>query len=191
MESLKKHLDANKYIFECSQCQKSLDISDNNFYCKICKSNYCSQCIKGHNEVFLDHEVVKASEELSNNDSKQNSLLANPDLDLDDRGLSDNKLLHLTNTENEDMYSEITMLFHETVVSLEENFNEELCKLKAKKNKENKSKKDNENNIIENKIEIEEDKDIPLVFNLDQLKKLEPLEKIKKIIDIINKTNNK
>ena len=55
MESLKKHLDANKYIFECSQCQKSLDISDNNFYCKICKSNYCSQCIKGHNEVFLDH----------------------------------------------------------------------------------------------------------------------------------------
>ena len=175
MESLKKHLDANKYIFECSQCQKSLDISDNNFYCKICKSNYCSQCIKGHNEVFLDHEVVKASEELSNNDSKQNSLLANPDLDLDDRG----------------MYSEITMLFHETVVSLEENFNEELCKLKAKKNKENKSKKDNENNIIENKIEIEEDKDIPLVFNLDQLKKLEPLERIKKIMDIINKTNNK
>jgi hypothetical protein len=83
------------------------------------------------------------------------------------------------------------MLFHETVVSLEENFNEKLCKIKAKKNKENKSKKDNENNIIENKIEIEGDKDIPLVFNLDQLKKLEPLERIKKIMDIINKTNNK
>ena len=70
-------------------------------------------------------KILEDDDELSNNDSKQNSLLANPELDLDDRGLSDNKLLHLTNTENEDMYSEITMLFHETVVSLEENFNEE------------------------------------------------------------------
>ena len=145
--------------------------------------------------VTLINEVVKSNGKLLNNDSKQNSLLANPDLDLDDRGLSDNKLLHLSNAENEDMYSDLTMLFHETVTSLEENFNEELCKLKAKKNKKNKNnnknKKEDENKIYENKIEIEEEKDIPLVFDLDQLKKLEPLERIKKIMDIINKTNNK
>ena len=186
MKSLEKDLDLNnKFTFLCSQCGKPLDVSDNkSFYCKICKSDYCSLCIKGHNEIFLDHEVIKASDEINND---KNSLLANPDLDLDDRGINDNKLPHLTNKENEDKYSQLTMLFHETVVSLEENFNEELCKLKAKKNKEdNDNKKENEFNKNNNNIIIEES---PLEFNLDQLKKLEPLERIRKIMDVINKNN--
>ena len=179
MKIQEKNLDLNnKYIFSCSQCGKDLDISDSNsFYCKICKSDYCSLCIKAHNEIFLNHEVIKPSDEKIND---KNSLLANPDLDLDDRGFSENKLSHFSNSENEDKYSQLTMLFHETVVSLEENFNEELCKLKAKKNKEGQNNKNNNNIIIE---------DTPLEFNIDKLKQLEPLERIRKIMDTINKHN--
>ena len=184
MESLKRHLNTDIYILKCSQCQKNLDISDKNFFCKNCKSNYCPFCIKAHNEVFIDHEVVKANEELSNNDSLKNSLLANADLDLDDRGLIENKSNLINNTENEELYSDITMLFHETLVSLEENFNEEICKLKAKKNKEKKEEEndvdiDNKNKIvIENKAKE---------FNIEELKKMEPIDRIKKIMEIINK----
>ena len=185
MDSLKKHLNADIYIFKCSQCQKNLDISDQNFFCKNCKSNYCPLCIKAHNEVFIDHEVVKANEELSNNDSLKNSLLANPDLDLDDRGLSDKNLHHINNQENEELYSDITMLFHETLVSLEENFNEEICKIKAVNTKENNNKELNDNNKNENKIIFEKNK-MP-EFNIDELKKLEPIERIRKIMEIINK----
>ena len=179
MEKLKNNLDTNNYIFKCSQCEKSLDISDNNFYCKNCSSDFCSSCIKGHNEIFMNHETVKAFEKQSNN-----SLLANPDLDLDDRQFIDNKI-----GSNDDMYSDITMLFHETVVSLEENFNEEICKLKAKqsKEKENKEKdlnKGNEKDVNKNIIIIENKTP---EFNIDELKKLEPLERIKRIMDIINK----
>ena len=187
MKIQEKNLDLNnKYIFSCSQCGKDLDISDNNsFYCKICKSDYCSLCIKAHNEIFLNHEVIKPCEEKIND---KNSLLANPDLDLDDRGFSENKMNHFSHSENEDKFSELTMLFHETVVSLEENFNEELCKLKAKKNKEEQNnKKENENNKNKNNIIIIED--TPLEFNIDKLKQLEPLERIRKIMDIINKHN--
>ena len=186
MESLKKNLNGDKYIFKCSQCEKSLDISDKNFFCKNCKINYCPLCIKGHNEIFVDHEVVKANEELSNNDSMKNSILANPDLDLDDRVLSGNNLPQINNSENEELYSDITMLFHETLVSLEENFNDEICKLKAKKNKENKKEENiNEmNDINENKIIIENK---TKEFNIEELKKLEPIERIKKIMEIINK----
>jgi hypothetical protein len=186
MESLKKHLNADIYIFKCSQCQKNLDISDQNFFCKNCKSNYCPLCIKAHNEVFIDHEVVKANEELSNNDSLKNSLLANPDLDLDDRGLSDKNLHHINNQENEELYSDITMLFHETLVSLEENFNEEICKLKAKKNKQEKEKEKEEDINDEenkNKINIEKTNE----FNIEELRKLETVERIRKILEIINK----
>ena len=77
------------------------------------------------------------------------------------------------------------MLFHETLVSLEENFNDEICKLKAKKNKENK-KEENINEIKENenKIIIENK---TTEFNIEELKKLEPIDRIKKIMDIINK----
>ena len=152
------------------------------FFCKNCKINYCPLCIKGHNEIFVDHEVVKANEELSNNDSMKNSILANPDLDLDDRVLSGNNLPQINNSENEELYSDITMLFHETLVSLEENFNDEICKLKAKKNKEN--KKEENNNENENKIIIENK---TKEFNIEELKKLEPIERIKKIMEIINK----
>ena len=176
------HLNADIYILKCSQCQKNLDISDKNFFCKTCKSNYCPLCIKAHNEIFIDHEVVKANEELSNNDSLKNSLLANADLDLDDRGLSDNKSNHFNKIENGDLYSEITMLFHETLVSLEENFNEEICKLKARKNKEN----NEDNNDIDNKNKIVLENKIK-EFNIQELKKMEPIERIKKIMDIINK----
>ena len=185
MKSLEKDLDLNnKFTFLCSQCGKPLDVSDNkSFYCKICKSDYCSLCIKGHNEIFLDHEVIKASDEINND---KNSLLANPDLDLDDRVLSGNNLPQINNSENEELYSDITMLFHETLVSLEENFNDEICKLKAKKNKENKKEENfNEmNDINENKIIIENK---TKEFNIEELKKLEPIDRIKKIMDLINK----
>jgi hypothetical protein len=130
--------------------------------------------------------VVKANEELSNNDSLKNSLLANPDLDLDDRGLSDKNLHHINNQENEELYSDITMLFHETLVSLEENFNEEICKLKAKKNlqeKEKEKEEDINDKENENRINIEK----PNEFNIEELKKLEPIERIRKIMEIINK----
>ena len=183
MEKLKSQLDTNKYIFKCSQCSKALDISDNNFFCKICKTNYCSSCINGHNEIFLDHKVIKANEELANNNSSaQNSLLANPDLDLDDRGLAESK----HDGDNDDMYSDITMLFHETVTSLEENFNEEICKLKAKKNlqeKEKEKEEDINDKENENRINIEK----PNEFNIEELKKLEPFDRLKKIMEIINK----
>jgi hypothetical protein len=182
MEKLKSQLDTNKYIFKCSQCSKALDISDNNFFCKICKTNYCSSCINGHNEIFLDHKVIKANEELANNNSSaQNSLLANPDLDLDDRGLAESK----HDGDNDDMYSDITMLFHETVTSLEEYYNEEICKLKAVNTKENNNKELNDNNKNENKIIFEKNK-MP-EFNIDELKKLEPFDRLKKIMEIINK----
>ena len=101
---------------------------------------------------------------------------------MDDRGLSDNKSNHFNKIENEDLYSEITMLFHETLVSLEENFNEEICKLKARKNKEN----NEDNNDIDNKNKIVLENKIK-EFNIQELKKMEPIERIKKIMDIINK----
>ena len=112
--------------------------------------------------------------------------MANPDLDLDDRGLSDKNLHHINNQENEELYSDITMLFHETLVSLEENFNEEICKLKAKKNlqeKEKEKEEDINDKENENRINIEK----PNEFNIEELKKLEPIERIKKIMEIINK----
>ena len=179
MENLKKNLSVDKYIFKCSQCNQSLDISDQNFFCKNCKTNYCPSCIKGHNEVFIDHEVIKASEELLiMNDSSKNSLMANPDLDLDDRLFIESKHLHSNNAENEEYYSDITMLFRETLTSIEEQFNDEICKLKVEKTKA-KEKEGNENKIIiENNSEG---------FNIEELKKMEPIERLKKIMDIINK----
>ena len=76
------------------------------------------------------------------------------------------------------------MLFHETLVSLEENFNEEICKLKAKKNKQEKEKEEDINDEEnKNKINIEKTNE----FNIEELRKLEPVERIRKILEIINK----
>ena len=112
------------------------------------------------------------------NDSSKNSLMANPDLDLDDRIFSENKHLHSNNAENEEYYSDITMLFRETLTSVEEKFNDEICKLKLEKNKA----KEKEGNY--NKIIIGNNKE---GFIIEKLKKMEPLERLKKIMDIINK----
>ena len=54
------------------------------------------------------------------NDSSKDSLMANPDLDLDDRIFSESKHLHSNNAENEEYHSDITMLFRETMTSIEE-----------------------------------------------------------------------
>ena len=177
MENLIKNLDNNKYIFKCSQCNKSLDLSDQNFYCKICKSNFCLICIKAHNEIFLDQTVIKANEDLSNNDSQKNSLLANPDFDLDDR-IIHNENLKSYSTEG-DTYNDINMLFHETLISLEEYFNEEICKLKAKKIKEKKETNENMNIIIDSEGDFK--------YNIEELKKMEPLDRLNKIMEDIKK----
>ena len=177
MENLKQSLEKDKqYLFKCSQCNKMIDLSGKIFFCKNCNSNFCDDCLKVHNEIFFGHDISKTNEDLAYSlKDERNSLLANPDLDLDDRGIIDNKLPHLTNKENEDKYSQLTMLFHDTLTSIQENFNEEICKLKAKKTKE-KNDKENENQIIGNDLNI----------NIDKLKELPPMERLQKIMENIS-----
>ena len=64
MENLKKNLEEEKqYLFKCSQCNKMLDLSGKIYYCKNCKSNYCEDCLKGHNEIFFDHDIHQTKED--------------------------------------------------------------------------------------------------------------------------------
>jgi len=121
--------------------------------------------------------VIKANEDLSNNDSQKNSLLANPDFDLDDR-IIHNENLKSYSTEG-DTYNDINMLFHETLISLEEYFNEEICKLKAKKIKEKKETNENMNIIIDSEGDFK--------YNIEELKKMEPLDRLNKIMEDIKK----
>ena len=179
MEDLKQSLEKEKqYIFKCSQCNKKLDLSGKIFFCKDCKSNFCVECLKGHNEVFYDHEIHETKEDLeyASQGEDKNSLLANPDLDLDDRVFSDNNLPAIGQNETDKKLSELNMLFHETLASIEENFNEDICKIKAKISKEN-NNINNENKIIDNKIDLN--------FNIEKLKFLPPMERLKAIMDII------
>ena len=120
MEKLKTPEKEKQFIFKCSQCNKMLDLSGKVFYCKNCKSNYCEDCLKGHNEIFFDHEIHQTKDELNSQGNDKNSLLANPDLDLDDRCFSDNRLPQVNQTEEEKMFSELNILFHETLTSIEE-----------------------------------------------------------------------
>ena len=184
MEDLKKSLEKDKsekqLLFKCSQCNKMLDLSGKIFYCKNCKSNFCPDCLKGHNEVFFDHEVHETKEDLEygSQENDKNSLLANPDLDLDDRGVfSDNKLPQVGQSESDKKLNELNILFHETITSIEENFNEEICKIKTKiSNDENNINSDNK--IIVNNIDLD--------FNIEKLKYLPPMERLQRIMEIIN-----
>ena len=180
MEKLKNDLQKEKQcLFKCSQCNKMIDLSGKIFYCKNCKSNYCEDCLKVHNEVFFDHEISKSNEDLvvPLNDESNNSLLANPDLDLDDRGFSDNNLPGFVHKEDDKVLSELNILFHETLTSIQEHFNEDICKIKARKNKEKKDDNDgndnNENKIVENDLNI----------NINELKQLPPLKRLEKIME--------
>ena len=173
MEQLKNDLQKES-LFECSQCNKMIDLSGKILYCKNCKSNYCEDCLKVHNEVFFDHEISKSNEDLvpSYNDKSNNSLLANPDLDLDDRGFSDNKLPDFK--EDDKVISELTILFHETLTSIQELFNEEICKIKAKKVKEKNGSDGTDNKIVESN---------DLDININELKQLPPLKRLEKIME--------
>ena len=188
MENLSNSPQKEKqYLFKCSQCNILLDLSGKIFYCKNCKSNYCYGCLKGHNEIFFDHEIHQTAEDLeyASEDVDKNSLLANPDLDLDDRCISDNKLPLVKNQNDKvfsnEKYSELNILFQETLVSIQEAFNEGICKLNAKQVKNNNNINNNENKIIDNDLELN--------FDIEQLKVLSPLERLQKIMDIINFNN--
>ena len=73
--------------------------------------------------------------------------------------------------------SNLNILFNQTITSVEENFNEEFCKLKAKINKENNSN-NNQNKIVEDSLK--------LYFDIEKLKILPPIERLQKIMAILN-----
>ena len=68
-------------------------------------------------------------------------------------------------------------MLHQTITSIEENFNEEICKLKAKKNQENKDI-NNENKIIDNSLDLN--------FDIEKLKNSPSVERLQKIMEIFN-----
>ena len=176
MEKLKSFEKEDQKLFKCSQCNKMLDLSGKVFYCKNCESNYCEDCLKGHNEIFFGHDIHQTKDEFSSQGNDKNSLLANPDLDLDDRCFSDNKLPKVNQTEEEKMFSELNILFHETLTSIEENFNEGVCKIKSSIIKSNNN--NNDNKIIANNFNLN--------LNIEKLKCLPPLERLQKIMESIN-----
>ena len=190
MENLKKSLKKEKTsIVKCSQCNKDLDLSIKVSYCNNCKSYYCDACLKAHNEIFIEHNVNKTNEYIDPlfDSEDKNSLLVNPYLDLDDRGFSDKDLPSVKQDEDDRYYSDLNMLFHDTLTSIQETFNEEICKLKAKNSKENKDNKENNDNENEknndNKIIIKENE---FSFDKEKLEKLPPLKRLEKILDIFN-----
>ena len=156
-----------------------LDLSGKIFFCKNCKSNYCEDCLKGHNEIFFGHDIHQTKEdfESNNQENEKNSLLANPDLDLDDRIFSDNKLPLVNQTEEEKILSNLNILFNQTITSIEENFNEAVCKLKAKITKENNENINNDNKIVDESLKLDD---------IEKLKNLPPIERLQKIMEILN-----
>ena len=181
MDNLKKQNEKVKLsIVKCSQCHKMLDLSSKVLYCKNCKSYYCEDCLKGHNEIFIDHNIIKTNEYIETvlDKDDNHALLVNPDLDLDDRYLTDGGNMHINQNENDRYLSDLTMLFHETLTSIQENFNEEICKLKAKKSKE---KIDNDKNEYNNKIINN------FQYDNEKLEKLNPMERLEKIMEIFKK----
>ena len=173
MENLDKDKE-NSDLFNCSQCNKMLDLSGKFFYCENCKSNFCDDCLKGHNEIFFDHDIHQTNEVGLNNMQEDNSLKANPDSDIGDRFFSDNKLPEVNPTESEMKFLDLTFLFNKTVNSIEKNFNEEISRLKAQKNK---NKENNNGNII-NITNVK--------LDLEQLRQLPPLERLKKIMENVS-----
>ena len=193
MENLNSSQEKDKekqYLFKCSQCNMILDLSGKIFYCNNCKSNFCFGCLKGHNEIFFDHDIHETNEDMeySSEEVDKNSLLANPDLDLDDRCISDNKLPVVNKSQSDKIfankkYSELNMLFQETLITIQESFNEGICKLNSKKLK-------NDNNINNNENKISDNNNSDLNFDFENLKLLSPLERLQKIMEIVN-INNK
>ena len=105
--------------------------------------------------------------------------MANPDLDLDDRWVfSDNKLPQIGQSESDKKLNELNILFHENITSIEENFNEEMCKIKTVISNDNNNNIDNENKIIVNNIDLD--------FNIEKLKYLPAMERLQRIMEIIN-----
>ena len=103
---------------------------------------------------------------------------------MDDRGFNDNEQPQTSQDDNDRYYSDLNMLFHETLTSIQENFNEEICKLKAKKSKENNinfSNDKNDNNVNEKKISVKD-----FDYDKEKLEKLPPLKRLEKILDILN-----
>ena len=167
----------NKCLLKCSQCQKFLNLSDFIFYCKQCKDNFCSNCLEGHNEIFGDHQIDKLSEDIAQHlKEERNSILANPDLDLDDRYINRTNQFNNLHENLHDIcegpYSDLVLLFNDTITSIQEMFNEEVCKLKAKGNKVTSTEVDNN-------------------IDIDELKRLPTIERLKKIMDILSIKNKK
>ena len=195
MENINNSPEKDKekqYLFKCSQCHIILDLSGKIFYCNNCKSNFCYGCLKGHNEIFFDHDIHQTNEDIeySSEEVDKNSLLANPDLDLDDRYISDNKLPIINKSQSDKIFSnkkwsDLNMLFQETLISIQENFNEGICKLHTKT-----LQNENNNNINNNENQILYNNDSDLNFDIENLKLLSPLERLQKIMDIVN-VNNK
>ena len=107
-------MEKDKFFQKClsAWCGRCSILSGKIFYCKNCKSNFCPDCLKGHNEVFFDHEVHETKEDLEydSQENDKNSLLANPDLDLDDRGVfSDNKLPQIGQNESDKKLNELNI----------------------------------------------------------------------------------
>ena len=69
-------------------------------------------------------------------------------------------------------YSDLVLLFNDTITSIQEMFNEEVCKLKAKGNKVTSTEVDNN-------------------IDIDELKRLPTIERLKKIMDILSIKNKK
>ena len=177
-------LDSNcikekQYLFNCSQCHKMIDLSGIVYFCNNCKSNYCDVCLKAHNEIFFDHEIHQTKEDLSQEEPDKSSLLANPDLDLDDRCFSDNSLPHVEQTQNDKNFSDLILLFNQTITSIQENFNEEICRLKVENKQNQENIKNNENKINESNINID----------IEDLKLLPPMDRLKAIMNIVSKNN--
>lgn len=187
---------------KCSQCNSYQEI-DSIKYCKECKICYCVKCLQGHNEIFKDHELCKYEE--ANLFEDHDSLLANPDYDLDDRILDENDIyknarLHgYRNLEKEEGCSDLEIVFHETLTSIEEIFNEKICKIKRKrslnisenKNEEKnkgKEKGDNDGNVI---IENNYNDNNLVDLDLPYIKSLPPLERLKVIMQSLDKDNDK
>ena len=161
-------------FFDCSQCNKKLDLSGKINYCDNCKANYCDDCLKGHNEIFFDHDIHKTNENLNNNMEEDNSLKANPDSDIGDKFFSDNKLPQINLSESDKNFIDLTNLFNKTIESIKKNFNEEICRLRFQ-NKKDKNNEDG-NKIIENNKKLD----------MEIVRQLPPLERLKLIMENVS-----
>ncbi len=166
--------DDNKdkdYNFKCSQCNTFQNLNNELYYCKECKGYFCDNCLIAHNEIFKEHDTFKLNEETKNNiEDEHNSLLANPDNDLDDRILDENdiyKNAHISTGKffdiEGDHCTDLEILFNDTLTSIQEIFNEKICNHKS-----NKCKDDN------------------IGLDINKLKELPPMKRLQVIMDKID-----